>query len=154
MSKTALVQELRREMTEEPEEVHMGLGKKTKTSKYEDSLEELEQSQFKRVSMTKKEARAIKNKRQEEIQDRLENLDDDFAAVENILRHQNRQDADHTEISKPSASKFAKSLKQLQKQSYQKGGDRPRDKKRFEKTQSAIKSSEKAYRSHQDNRRR
>jgi hypothetical protein len=42
MSKTALVQELRREMNDEPEEVYMGLGRKTKTSKYEDALEELE----------------------------------------------------------------------------------------------------------------
>jgi hypothetical protein len=31
-------------MADEPEEVHMGLGRKTKTSKYEDALEQLEQS--------------------------------------------------------------------------------------------------------------
>lgn len=91
MSKTALVQELRREMADEPEEVHMGLGRKTKTSKYEDALEQLEQSQFKRVQMTKKEMRAIRSKREEEMQDRLENLDDDFRAVENILRHSGKQ---------------------------------------------------------------
>lgn len=64
----------------------MGAGKKTKTSKYEDAIEELEQSNFKRVSMTKKELRAIKNKRMEEIEDRLDNLDDDNAAIDNILR--------------------------------------------------------------------
>jgi hypothetical protein len=37
--------------------------------------------------MTKKEKKAIRSKREEEMQDRLENLDDDFRAVENILRH-------------------------------------------------------------------
>lgn len=95
----------------------MGLGRKTKTSKYEDALEELEQSQFKRIQMTKKELRAIKNKREEEIQDRLENLDDDFAAVENILRHSGKKDQNIEEggSRKASASKFAKSLKQYSK---------------------------------------
>lgn len=75
--------------------------------------------------------RAIKNKRQEEIQDRIENLDDDFAAVENILRHQNKQYDDESDSRKPSASKFAKSLKQYQKQSQKSLSDRPRDKKSF-----------------------
>ena len=87
MSKTALVEEMRREMRDEPEEVFMGAGKKTKTSRYEDAIEELEQSQFKRVQMTKKELKAIKSKRDEEMQDKLENMDDDFAAVENILKY-------------------------------------------------------------------
>jgi len=112
MSKTALVEEMRREMRDEPEEVFMGAGKKTKTSKFEDAIEELEQSQFKRISMTKKEMKAIRNKRQEELQDKIENLDDDFAAVENILKYSNKNE-DHEGDTKKSSTKFAKSLKRL-----------------------------------------
>ncbi len=132
-------------MADEPEEVYMGLGRKTKTSKYEDALEELEQSQFKRVQMTKKELRAIKSKREEEMQDRLENLDDDFAAVENILRHSGKQDIEEGGNRKASASKFAKSLKQYQKPGAQKGGDRPRDKKNQEKTGKSFDKQKQGY---------
>jgi hypothetical protein len=39
----------------------MGAGRKTKTSRFEDKLEELEQSQFKRVSMSKKEKQKLRN---------------------------------------------------------------------------------------------
>lgn len=122
-------------MADEPEEVHMGLGRKTKTSKYEDAIEKIEQEQFKRVQMTKKEVRAIRSKREEEMQDRLENLDDDFKAVENILRHQggkSQQESGGYER-KASSSKFAKSLKQYSaknQQKYPQGGkssERPRD---------------------------
>lgn len=42
MSKSSIVQEMRRELADEPEEVHMGLGKKTKASKYEDMIEGIE----------------------------------------------------------------------------------------------------------------
>ena len=73
--------ELRKEMRDEPEEVYMGAGKKTKTSKYEDMLEEQEMESFRRVQMSKKEKKALRNKRLEGMEDRLENLDDDFKAI-------------------------------------------------------------------------
>ena len=41
---------------------------------------------FKRVSMTAKEKRAIRTNKFEEMQDRLETLDDDFAAIQSIVR--------------------------------------------------------------------
>ena len=44
VSKNDLINELRREALDEPEEVFMGLTRKTKTSRYEDAIEELEQS--------------------------------------------------------------------------------------------------------------
>jgi hypothetical protein len=44
-----LVEELRREMMDEPEEVYMGASRKTKTSKYEDKIEQQEMMNFKRV---------------------------------------------------------------------------------------------------------
>ena len=48
-AKSDLVQELRREMMDEPEEVYMGASRKTKTSKYEDKIEQQEMMNFKRV---------------------------------------------------------------------------------------------------------
>jgi len=96
--------------------------------------------------MTKKELRAIKNKREEEIQDRLENLDDDFAAVENILRHSGKQkNIDDSGSMKASASKFAKSLKQYQKSSNKKDADRPRDKKSYEKNGKSFDKQKNSY---------
>lgn len=53
--KSELLQELRREALDEPEEIHMGVGRRTKTAKYEEAVEEFEKDNFKRVSMTKKE---------------------------------------------------------------------------------------------------
>ena len=73
-------------MADEPEEVFMGASRKTKTAKYEDALEEQELDNFKRVQRTKKELRAIKKQREDEMEDRLDNLDDDFKAIESIVR--------------------------------------------------------------------
>jgi len=61
MAKTELIQELRREALDEPEEIFMGAGKKTKTSKYEDMIEQHEQDNFKRVSMSKKDKQKLRN---------------------------------------------------------------------------------------------
>ncbi len=52
---------------DEPEEIQMGAYRKTKTSKFEDAIEELEQSQFKRISMSKKDQKALRNRRMEEM---------------------------------------------------------------------------------------
>ena len=71
---------------DEPEEIFMGASRKTKTSKFEDAIEEMEQTNFKRVVMTKKEKQGLKTKRQEEMQDRFDTLDDDNLAISNILK--------------------------------------------------------------------
>jgi len=55
MSKNELVQELHNEALDRPEEVYMGLGKKTKTSKQMDTIEAKEMENFKRFSMSNKE---------------------------------------------------------------------------------------------------
>lgn len=41
---------------------------------------------FRRVSMTKKDKQTLRNKRKEEMQDKLDTLDDDNRAIDNILR--------------------------------------------------------------------
>ena len=38
------------------------------------------------MSMTSKEKKALRNKNFEEMQDKLETLDDDFAAIQSIVR--------------------------------------------------------------------
>lgn len=69
--------------------------------------------------MTKKEKQAIRTKRQEEMQDRLETLDDDNKAIESILKrdyassHNTKENDGYTGASK---SKFAKSLQKMQSQ--------------------------------------
>ena len=44
VAKTEFIEHLRKEALDLPEEVFMGAGRKTKTSRFEDKLEELEQS--------------------------------------------------------------------------------------------------------------
>ena len=81
IGKSNLIEELRKEMRDEPEEVYMGAGKKSKASKYEDLIEEQEMENFKRVQLTKKEKKALKNRRLVDMEDKLEDLDDDFKAI-------------------------------------------------------------------------
>jgi len=87
LGKTGLVDELRREMDDAPEEVFMGgVAKKGKVAKFQDALERQELEAFRRVSMTTKEKKALRNKSLAEMQDKLETLDDDFAAIQSIVR--------------------------------------------------------------------
>ena len=86
IGKSDLIEEMRREMRDEPEEIFMGAGKKTKADKYEEMIEEHEMENFKRIQMTKKEKKAMRSRRMEDMQDKLENLDDDFAAIQNIVK--------------------------------------------------------------------
>ncbi len=53
---------LRREIYEEPEEIHLGgaLDKKSKFSREMDQIEKLEQEHFKRMSFSKKEMNKIR----------------------------------------------------------------------------------------------
>jgi hypothetical protein len=53
MGRSDYIDELRKEILEEPEEVHLGLKRKSKFAKEQDDLEDLEQSNFKRLAMTK-----------------------------------------------------------------------------------------------------
>lgn len=85
---------MRNEALELPEERYMGNNPKTATSKYIDKIEEFEQSQFKRVSMSKKEIRKLKNQQQREIQDNFDRLDDDYAAIDTILRRAQGREQD------------------------------------------------------------
>jgi len=94
MGKSALMAEMRREMMDEPEEIHMGVGRKTKASKYEDMLEDMEVENFRRFSHTKKEKKAMKQRRQADLEDGIDNLDDDFAAIEKIVKRTGRKQID------------------------------------------------------------
>jgi hypothetical protein len=86
LGKSNLMQDLMREVADEPEEVYMGVNKRSKTNKFTDMIEQDEMENFRRVSMTKKEKKALRNKQLEEMQDRLDDLDDDFAAINNIVK--------------------------------------------------------------------
>lgn len=41
---------------------------------------------FRRVTMSTKERKALRNKNFDELQDKLETLDDDFAAIQSIVK--------------------------------------------------------------------
>jgi len=73
-------------MRDEPEEIFMGAGKKTKQDKYEDMIEEHEMENFRRVVRTKKELKKVRESRMDNIHEKLENLDDDFAAIQKIIQ--------------------------------------------------------------------
>jgi len=45
---------------DEPEELHMGAGRKTKAAHHEEIREQIEQENFKRIQLSKKEKKAIK----------------------------------------------------------------------------------------------
>lgn len=60
LGKTSLMDELKKEMEDAPEEVFMGgVGKKGKAARFADALEREEMDAFKRVSLTKKEKKAL-----------------------------------------------------------------------------------------------
>ena len=115
LGKTSLVEELKREMDDAPEELYMGgVAKKGKVSKFQDALERDEMDAFRRVNMTTKEKKALRNRNFDEMQDKLETLDDDFAAIQSIVRRSGSKGNDEAieSAEKDAAgSKFAKSLK-------------------------------------------
>lgn len=76
VGRSEYLDELRREMTDMPEEIHMGLKKKDKFIRELDELEALEAEHFKRKSFTKKEMKLIKKKEREYIDEKLDQLDD------------------------------------------------------------------------------
>lgn len=110
------MQELMREVADEPEELYMGVNKRSKSNKYADMLEEDEMENFRRVQLTKKERKAMRNRQLEDMQDRLENLDDDFAAIDNIVKRAGKKGGDSMADGAErdaAATKFSKSLKQF-----------------------------------------
>ena len=102
-------------MDDAPEELYMGgVAKKGKVSKFQDALEREEMDAFRRVSMTTKEKRALRNQNFEQMQDKLETLDDDFAAIQSIVRRSGAKGNDQAIESADrdaAGTKFAKSLK-------------------------------------------
>lgn len=104
-----------KELADEPEEVYMGASKRSKANKYADLIEENEVDNFKRYQMTNKEKKAIRYRQIEDMQDRLENLDDDFAAIDNIVKRSSKKNDDDgigaAAEREAAGSKFAKSLK-------------------------------------------
>lgn len=71
---------------------------------------------FRRVNMTAKEKKALRNQNMLEMQDRLENLDDDFAAIRSIVKRTGNKGTDEAVESAErdaAGTKFAKSLKQF-----------------------------------------
>jgi len=121
VSKNELIRELQREAQDLPEEVYMGGQKKTKTGAYMDAIEKQEMENFKRSNLTTKQLSKLKSKRHEEMQDKIETLDDDNQAIETILNRVNASsfkggneyDAKGSGNGAPSSSKFAKSLKKM-----------------------------------------
>ena len=117
LGKTTLVEELKREMDDAPEEVFMGgVAKKGKTSRFQDALEREEMENFKRTTMTTKEQKALRNRNFEEMQDKLDTLDDDFAAIQSIVKRTGARETDAAVKSAEkdaAGTKFAKSLKQF-----------------------------------------
>lgn len=114
IGKSSLMQELMREVADEPEEVYMGAGRRSKTNKYSEMIEQDEMDNFRRVAMTKKEKKALRNRQLDDIQDKIDNLDDDFAAINNIVsraaKHSSDEFVDSAQRDQAS-SKFAKSMK-------------------------------------------
>ena len=83
LGKSNLLEELQREMRDEPEELHMGgvFGKKGKATRMEEAIENQEMEDFRRIRMSKKEQKKLRAQKFEDMQDKLETLDDDFAAI-------------------------------------------------------------------------
>ena len=54
LGKSELIQEMRKELADEPEEVYMGVGKKSKAAKYAQMVEDAEMDNFRRYQMTNK----------------------------------------------------------------------------------------------------
>ena len=104
-------------MGDAPEEVYMGgVVKKGKVARYQDALEREELDAFRRSAMSTKDKKKLQNRNFEEMQDKLDTLDDDFAAIQSIVRRSGMKKGDEAVESADkdkAGSKFAKSLKQF-----------------------------------------
>jgi hypothetical protein len=87
------VNELRREIYDLPEEVHMGgmTSQRTRFTKEQEQIERMEQDNFKRMNFTKKELKDQRNRQQNEMHDsRLDKLDD-LRGLESLIGTQSKQ---------------------------------------------------------------
>lgn len=129
-------------MDDAPEELYMGgVAKKGKVSKFQDALEREEMDAFRRVSMTTKEKRALRNKNFEQMQDKLETLDDDFAAIQSIVKRSGAKGNDQAIESADrdaAGSKFAKSLKSFI--------EKPQKRKRDEEKETRVQEEKSRHR--------
>ena len=113
------VKELRREIYDEPEEVHLGgmVSQRTKFTREQEQIEKLEQEHFKRMNFTKKEVKTMRHKAKDEMQDRLDKMDD-LRGLEEIVGKRSRV-PDHDNLEAQIGNdKFSKSLSK-----YVKSGD-------------------------------
>ena len=66
-------------------------------------IEEHEMENMRRVQMTKKEKKAMRNRRLDDMQDKLENLDDDFKAIQSIVKRTGASNRNNEEAAVESA---------------------------------------------------
>ena len=85
-SRSDYVNELRREVYDLPEEVHLGgmASQKSRYSKEQDQIEKIELENFKRMNFNKKEVKEMRSRAKGEVQDRLDKFDD-MKGLDDIL---------------------------------------------------------------------
>ncbi|CDW91128.1 UNKNOWN [Stylonychia lemnae] len=113
MGKSEYIEQLRKEMYDEPEEVHLGgmLNKKTAFAKQMQLMEDMEQEHFKRMSFSKKELKNIRNQEKQHLQERLDQFDD-LGDIDKIIGSKNRRDREEMEMdAQLENTKFQKGLK-------------------------------------------
>jgi hypothetical protein len=81
------VSELRKEIYDLPEEVHMGgmATQRTRFNREQEQIERLEQENFKRMNFTKKEIKELRLRQQAEIHDSRVDKLDDLKDLENLI---------------------------------------------------------------------
>eukprot|EP00347_Sterkiella_histriomuscorum_P015215 403357875 len=149
MANSDYVEQIRKEIYDEPEEVHLGgmLNKKSKFAKEMEQMESLEQEHFKRMSFSKKELKNIKQQEKQHFQERLDQFDD-LRDIENILGSRSRKDREEIEMDAQMENKqFQKNLKTYIKSS---GPNQFNNKKRdqkagFKDQKSGFKNQNKTF---------
>ena len=128
-SNSDYVNELRREIYDLPEEVHLGgmASQKSKFAREQEVIEKYELENFKRVQFTKKEIKEQRAKAQAEMQERADRFDD-LKGLENILGGKRRVPEERKPF-REGNGKFNKSLSNFAKKKQGGGKDRARDKK-------------------------
>lgn len=108
---------------DEPEELHMGAGRKTKAAQNEEIREQIEQENFRRINLSKKEKRALKQQYQDDFEDKLDNFDDDLQAIDRLLPNimngkssKGRENQEEDSAINYTSGNFNKSLKKIKKQ--------------------------------------
>jgi hypothetical protein len=115
-SRSDYVNELRREIADLPDEVHLGgmTSQKSRFLKEQDQIERLELENFKRINFTKKEIKDMRNKAKTEMQERADRFDD-LKGLEDILGSRkggryNKGGDDQDDVGRSKNAKFSNSL--------------------------------------------